>query len=102
MDFSLYSHICGSSVVYEVPLLIIPKFISDKFIKTFENNYVRTAGYLLFATSMMIIGIVEHWAYILPGITLAITGLCYCIAAIKHQEHKASSITGGTGVGSLV
>ncbi|CAG8469587.1 11768_t:CDS:2 [Funneliformis caledonium] len=74
----------------------------DMFIKTFENNYVRTAGYLIFSTLILIIGILEHWAYILSGITLAITGICYCIAAIKHQEHKASSITGGTGVGSLV
>jgi len=73
-----------------------PKF--DAFIKIFENNYIRTVGYLLFSIVIFVFVKKSSAFYVLPGLSLIITGICYGIAALKHQNHASSAITGGSGV----
>jgi len=73
-----------------------PKF--DAFIKIFENNYIRTVGYLLFSIVIFVFVKQSSAFYVLPGLSLIITGICYGIAALKHQNHASSTITGGSGV----
>ncbi|RIA93242.1 hypothetical protein C1645_23679 [Glomus cerebriforme] len=99
--FSIIAWILAFILIFvEVPLCMkicptSPKF--DAFIKIFENNYLRTIGYLLFSVVIFIFAS-KSGIYILPGLSLAITGICYGIAALKHQNHASSTLTGGSGV----
>ena len=47
---------------------------------------------------MIFIFVTKSAFYVLPGLSLAIAGICYGIAALKHQNHAASTLTGGSGV----
>ncbi|GBB91997.1 hypothetical protein RclHR1_01950009 [Rhizophagus clarus] len=69
----------------------------DAFIRIFENNLFRTVGYVVFAVVTFAF-VSKSVFYVLPGLSLAIAGICYGIAALKHQSHASSKLTGGTGV----
>ncbi|CAG8432817.1 11497_t:CDS:2 [Diversispora eburnea] len=70
----------------------------DQFVKQFKNNWVRTVGYLAFASIMFVSVVINTTSLIAPGITLFFSGACYGIAALKHQPPAASTITGGNGI----
>ncbi|CAG8630918.1 10779_t:CDS:2, partial [Paraglomus occultum] len=69
----------------------------DSFIKKFKNHYVRAVGYLVCATILWLF-LIRTFVLIAPAITLTAAGIFYGIAAVTHQPHASSSITGGTGV----
>jgi uncharacterized membrane protein HdeD (DUF308 family) len=98
---SIIAWVLGFILIFvEVPFCMkicptSPKF--DSVIRKFENNYVRTIGYLIFSVVVFIFT-KEHLIYILPGLSLITAGICYGIAALKHQSHASSTLTGGSGV----
>ncbi|KAF0441603.1 Golgi apparatus membrane protein TVP18 [Gigaspora margarita] len=100
--FSILSWIIGFILIFvEIPLCtkVCPtsqKF--DSFVKIFENHWTRTVGYLVFAALLFVFTHFASVLYIIPGITLLFTGICYAIAGSLRQEHAASSFTGGSSV----
>ncbi|CAB4426846.1 unnamed protein product [Rhizophagus irregularis] len=99
--FSIIAWILAFILIFiEVPfcLKICPTSQNfDAFIRIFENNLIRTIGYLAFSVIMFIF-VTKSVFYVMPGLSLAIAGICYGIAALKHQNHVSSKLTGGTGV----
>ncbi|KAG0006751.1 hypothetical protein BGZ65_004326 [Modicella reniformis] len=75
----------------------------DNFLTKFQNSYIRTAGYIVFAAIMWVaVSVVGVGLYIVSAILLTIAAISYAIAAVRHQTHASSTITGGTGVSTIV
>ncbi|CAG8620126.1 2165_t:CDS:2 [Cetraspora pellucida] len=100
--FSIFAWIlCFILIFVEIPLCIKVCPTSDRFdsfIKNFENHWIRTVGYLVFATLLFVFAHFATTLYVIPGITLLLTGICYAIAGGLRQQHAASSFTGGDSV----
>ncbi|KAF9213988.1 translation elongation factor EF-1 alpha, partial [Podila verticillata] len=91
-------------VFIEVPLCLkccptSAKF--DNFLHSFQNSYFRAAAYLVFAI-LMWIAIKSTILQVVSALLLTGAAVSYTIAAVRHQTPASSSITGGTGVSTIV
>ncbi|KAG0020129.1 Golgi apparatus membrane protein tvp18 [Podila clonocystis] len=91
-------------VFIEVPLCLkccptSAKF--DTFLHNFQNSYFRAAAYLVFAI-LMWIAFKSVTLQIISALLLTGAAVSYTIAAIRKQTPASSSITGGTGVSTIV
>ncbi|KAF9331055.1 Golgi apparatus membrane protein tvp18 [Podila minutissima] len=91
-------------VFIEVPMCLkccptSPKF--DNFLHNFQNSYFRAGAYLVFAI-LMWIGFKYTVLQIVSALLLTGAAVSYTIAAVRHQTPASSSITGGTGVSTIV
>ncbi|KAL1923195.1 uncharacterized protein VTP21DRAFT_9571 [Calcarisporiella thermophila] len=85
----------------EIPLCLKCCPVSDRFdgfIKVFENHYLRAVLYLVFAVVMFLSHFLGSTGLIAAGVALLLGCIFYAIAAFTHQEHAASSFTGGASV----
>ncbi|KAG0019659.1 hypothetical protein BGZ82_011820 [Podila clonocystis] len=73
----------------------------DTFLHNFQNSYLRAAAYLVFAI-LMWIAIKYTIFQIFSALLLTGAAVSYTIAAIRKQTPASSSITGGTGVSTIV
>ncbi|KXN68216.1 hypothetical protein CONCODRAFT_79846 [Conidiobolus coronatus NRRL 28638] len=89
-----------------VLFLEIPLFIKifrtgerfEGFLNIFENNYFRASLYCGFAVANMLSCIQYVSSLIIGGVLLAISGICYALAGLKHQDRTTSKLTGGDGI----
>ncbi|GJJ76987.1 hypothetical protein EMPS_09346 [Entomortierella parvispora] len=92
-------------VFIEIPLCLkccptSAKF--DNFLIKFQNSYFRAVAYLVFAILMWVaVGRGHTWRF-LPALFLTAAVASYGIAALRHQTPASSTITGGTGVSTIV
>ncbi|KAF9900980.1 hypothetical protein BX616_002429 [Lobosporangium transversale] len=75
----------------------------DNFLTQFQNSYFRAAGYVVFAIIMWLaFGIGGRTLQIVSALLLTGGAVSYTIAALRHQTPASSTITGGTGVSTIV
>ncbi|KAF9945521.1 Golgi apparatus membrane protein tvp18 [Mortierella alpina] len=75
----------------------------DDFLTKFHNSYLRAGAYLVFCILMWIaVGVGHRSLQSISAILLTIAALAYGFAAIKGQAPASSTITGGTGVSTIV
>ncbi|KAF9364537.1 hypothetical protein BGX34_001255 [Mortierella sp. NVP85] len=75
---------------------------SDNFLIKFQNAIVRAVGYVVFAIIMWLAvanGVVLH---VIGALLLTGAALSYSVSALRHQTYASSTITGGTGVSTIV
>ncbi|KAF9371847.1 Golgi apparatus membrane protein tvp18 [Podila verticillata] len=73
----------------------------DNFLHSFQNSYFRAAAYLVFAI-LMWIAFKSVTLQVISALLLTGAAVSYTIAAVRHQTPASSSITGGTGVSTIV
>lgn len=89
----------------EVPLLlrICPTSASfDAAIRKVSTNYTRAAAYGVMAALQFISTVSRVTSLIAAGIVLALTAICYLLAAIKGQAFVGSKTLGGQGVAQMI
>ncbi|KAF9926516.1 hypothetical protein FBU30_003919 [Linnemannia zychae] len=75
----------------------------DNFLTKFQNSYFRAAAYLIFCILMWLaVGAGHKTVQVVSALLLTFAALCYGIAAMRGQTPTSSSITGGTGVSTIV
>ncbi|KAG0368456.1 hypothetical protein BGX24_002809 [Mortierella sp. AD032] len=75
----------------------------DNFLSKFQNSYFRAAAYIVFAVIMWLaVGIDGRVLQSIPALTLSFGAFSYVVAAARHQTPASSTITGGTGVSTIV
>lgn len=89
----------------EVPLLlrICPTSASfDAAIRKVSTNYTRAAAYGIMAALQFISTVSRVTSLIAAGIVLALTAICYLLAAVKGQAFVGSKTLGGQGVAQMI
>ncbi|KAF9287270.1 Golgi apparatus membrane protein tvp18 [Mortierella alpina] len=95
-------------VFIEIPLCLkVTKRIMlpdhDDFLTKFHNSYLRAGAYLVFCILMWIaVGAGHRNLQAISAILLTLAALAYGLAAIKGQAPASSTITGGSGVSTIV
>ncbi|KAF9581137.1 Golgi apparatus membrane protein tvp18, partial [Lunasporangiospora selenospora] len=75
----------------------------DNFITKFHNSFFRAGAYAIFAILMWIaVGAGNRGVQAVSAVFLTLGALCYGFAGARGQTPASSSITGGTGVSSIV
>ncbi|KAF8931497.1 Golgi apparatus membrane protein tvp18 [Haplosporangium gracile] len=93
-------------VFIEIPLCLkccptSAKF--DNFLQKFQNSYFRAVAYIVFAVVMWLaVGIGGRTLQTISALALSFGAVSYVIAAARHQTPASSTITGGTGVSTIV
>ncbi|KAF9577579.1 Golgi apparatus membrane protein tvp18 [Lunasporangiospora selenospora] len=101
-----YRVIAFMLVFIEIPLCLkccptSQKF--DNFLNKFQNSYVRAVGYIVFAVLMWLaVGVGNVKLHVPDALLLTFAAVSYLIAAMRHQTPASSSITGGSGVSTIV
>ncbi|KAF9180839.1 hypothetical protein BGZ51_005882 [Haplosporangium sp. Z 767] len=76
---------------------------SDNFLTQFQNSYFRAAAYVVFAIIMWLaFGIGNRTLHVISALTLTAAAGSYMVAALRHQTPASSTLTGGTGVSTIV
>ncbi|KAF9907839.1 Golgi apparatus membrane protein tvp18 [Linnemannia zychae] len=107
-NFSLYGQwiIAFLLIFIEIPLCMkccptSEKF--DNFLTKFQNSYFRAGAYLVFCILMWIaVGAGHRNLQVVSALLLTLAFLAYGFAALRGQTPTSSSITGGTGVSTIV
>ncbi|PKS11546.1 hypothetical protein jhhlp_003311 [Lomentospora prolificans] len=89
----------------EVPLLlrICPTSATfDATIRKVSTNYTRAAAYGVMAAVQFISTVSRATSLIAAGVVLALTAICYLLAAIKGQAFVGSKTLGGQGVAQMI
>ncbi|KAH7050753.1 golgi apparatus membrane protein TVP18 [Linnemannia elongata] len=93
-------------VFIEIPLCLKCCPTSAKFdniLQQFQNSYFRAVAYVVFAVVMWLaVGLSSLKLQIVSALTLSFGAVSYVIAAARHQTPASSTITGGTGVSTIV
>ncbi|KAF9548892.1 Golgi apparatus membrane protein tvp18 [Mortierella hygrophila] len=93
-------------VFIEIPLCLKCCPTSAKFdnaLQQFQNSYFRAVAYVVFAVVMWLaVGLGGRTLQIVSALTLSFGAVSYVIAAARHQTPASSTITGGTGVSTIV
>ncbi|KAF9159650.1 Golgi apparatus membrane protein tvp18, partial [Actinomortierella ambigua] len=104
--WSLLGWIIAFLIIFiEVPLCLkccptSPKF--DAFMTKFQNSYFRATGYTVFAIIMWLaVGFGPSWQAF-SAIFLTIAAVSYAVSAARHQTPAQSTLTGGSGVSTIV
>ncbi|KAF9978011.1 Golgi apparatus membrane protein tvp18 [Actinomortierella ambigua] len=93
-------------IFIEIPLCMkccptSPKF--DAFMTQFQNSYVRAVGYTAFAVVMWLaVGLGGVTWQTISALFLTITAVSYSVSAARHQTPAQSTLTGGSGVSTIV
>ncbi|KAF9119362.1 hypothetical protein BGW39_000347 [Mortierella sp. 14UC] len=75
----------------------------DNFLNQFQNSYFRAVAYIVFAVLMWLaVGVGGRTLQVISALTLTFGAVSYVIAAARHQTPASSTITGGTGVSTIV
>ncbi|KAF9096392.1 Golgi apparatus membrane protein tvp18 [Mortierella sp. AD031] len=75
----------------------------DNFLSNFQNSYFRSIAYIVFAVVMWLaVGVGGRTLQLIPALSLSFGAVSYIIAAARHQTPASSTITGGTGVSTIV
>ncbi|KAG0354584.1 hypothetical protein BC939DRAFT_460655 [Gamsiella multidivaricata] len=75
----------------------------DNFLGQFQNSYFRAAAYIVFAVIMWLaVGVGGRTLQVVSALLLTAGAVSYVIAAARHQTPASSTITGGTGVSTIV
>ncbi|KFH45924.1 Golgi apparatus membrane protein-like protein [Hapsidospora chrysogenum ATCC 11550] len=89
----------------EVPLLlrICPTSSTfDAAIRRISTNYLRAAAYAVMAVLQFLSTLDANTSLIAAGVFLALTAICYLLAAIKGQAFVGSKTLGGQGVAQMI
>ncbi|KAJ1968263.1 Golgi apparatus membrane protein tvp18 [Dispira parvispora] len=107
---TFFTHVIFSALAIAIGVLIIPLEIPiflkicpttpgfDKFVKVFDNAWLRFAAYLIFSGVIWASLTLNGGVLVVGAAFLTVTCLCYFVAALRKQERFTSAITGGTGV----
>ncbi|KAK3835998.1 MAG: golgi apparatus membrane protein TVP18 [Linnemannia elongata] len=93
-------------VFIEIPLCLkccptSAKF--DNFLHQFQNSFFRALAYVVFAVVMWLaVGVGSATLQVVSALALTFGAVSYVIAAARHQTPASSTITGGTGVSTIV
>ncbi|KAF9909289.1 hypothetical protein BX616_011237 [Lobosporangium transversale] len=69
----------------------------------FHNPVFRTGAYIVFAVLMWVaVGAGHRGVQTVSALLLTFAALCYGFAAFRGQTPASSTITGGTGVSTIV
>ncbi|KAG0248827.1 Golgi apparatus membrane protein tvp18 [Mortierella polycephala] len=75
----------------------------DNFLTQFQNSFFRAAAYVVFAILMWLaFGIGGRTLQVISALTLTAAAGSYMVAALRHQTPASSTLTGGTGVSTIV
>ncbi|KAG0267064.1 Golgi apparatus membrane protein tvp18 [Linnemannia exigua] len=75
----------------------------DNFLNQFQNSYFRAVAYIVFAVIMWLaVGVGNRTLQLIPALILSFGAFSYVVAAARHQTPASSTITGGTGVSTIV
>ncbi|KAF9102069.1 Golgi apparatus membrane protein tvp18 [Mortierella sp. AM989] len=75
----------------------------DNFLIQFQNSYYRAAGYIVFAIILWIeVGPGNSTIQVINALLLTGGAISYIISALRHQTPASSTITGGSGVSTIV
>ncbi|KAG9070005.1 Golgi apparatus membrane protein tvp18 [Linnemannia hyalina] len=93
-------------VFIEIPLCLKCCPTSAKFdnaLQQFQNSYFRAIAYVVFAVVMWLaVGLGDRTLQVVSALALSFGAVSYVIAAARHQTPASSTITGGTGVSTIV
>ncbi|KAF9909910.1 hypothetical protein EC991_007713 [Linnemannia zychae] len=99
-NFSLYGLIIFGIVSLNILWSVIG---CDNFLNQFQNSYFRAVAYIVFAVLMWLaVGVGGRTLQIISALALSFGAVSYVIAAARHQTPASSTITGGTGVSTIV
>ncbi|KAI7819623.1 hypothetical protein BC939DRAFT_253453 [Gamsiella multidivaricata] len=107
LGWSLMGWIIAFLLVFiEIPLCMkcCPTSVNfDSYMSKFQNSYLRTAAYLVFAVLMWVaVGVGHRTVQVVSALFLTFAAIAYGIAAIRGQTPASSTVTGGTGVSTIV
>ncbi|KAF9149161.1 hypothetical protein BGX20_006121, partial [Mortierella sp. AD010] len=75
----------------------------DNFLKQFHISYYRAVAYIVFAVIMWLATfLANRTLQIVNALLLTAAAASYTISALRHQTPASSTITGGTGVSTIV
>ncbi|KAG0272838.1 Golgi apparatus membrane protein tvp18 [Linnemannia exigua] len=75
----------------------------DNFLTKFQNSYFRAGAYLVFCILMWIaVGAGHRKLQSISALLLTFASFSYGIAAFRGQTPTSSTLTGGTGVSTIV
>ncbi|KAG0378472.1 Golgi apparatus membrane protein tvp18 [Mortierella sp. AD032] len=75
----------------------------DNFLTKFQNSYFRAGAYLVFCILMWVaVGAGNRKLQSISALLLTFASLAYGFAAFRGQPPTSSSLTGGTGVSTIV
>ncbi|GJJ75763.1 hypothetical protein EMPS_08121 [Entomortierella parvispora] len=75
----------------------------DTFMGRFQNSYFRAGAYLIFCILMWLgVGVGHANLQTISALLLTFAALSYGFAALRGQTPASSTITGGTGVSTMV
>ncbi len=78
-------------------------FLSDNILTKFQDSYFRGAAYIIFAIILWLaVGLGGRTLQVVSALLLSLGAVSYTIAALRHQTPASSTITGGTGVSTIV
>ncbi|CAK7238003.1 Golgi apparatus membrane protein tvp18 [Sporothrix bragantina] len=105
----VFSAICLASsfiiLFVEVPLLlrICPTSSGfDATIRRVSTNYMRAAAYAIMAAIQWVSIVGGRTSLIAAAVFLSLTGICYLLAALRHQDFVGSKTLGGAGVAQMI
>ena len=101
----LYSASSFIILFIEVPLLlrICPTSSGfDSAIRRITTNYMRAAAYGIMSAIQFISCVGPKTSLIAAGVFLALTAICYVLAALKGQAFVGSKTLGGQGVAQMI
>ncbi|KAF9188365.1 Golgi apparatus membrane protein tvp18 [Haplosporangium sp. Z 11] len=106
IGWSLIGWIIAFLLIFiEIPLCMkcCPTSANDSFLEKFHNSYLRAGAYLVFCILMWIaVGVGHRNLQAISALFLTFAALAYGFAAFRGQTPTSSSITGGTGVSTIV
>ncbi|KAM7192507.1 golgi family apparatus membrane protein tvp18 [Naviculisporaceae sp. PSN 640] len=104
--FAVLCLVSGFIIVFiEIPLLlrICPTSSGfDAAIRRISTNYMRAAAYGVMSLLQFLSIIFGTSSLIAAAVFLAITAICYLLAAIKGQAFVGSKTLGGAGVAQMI
>ncbi|KAF8971975.1 hypothetical protein BGZ46_010196 [Entomortierella lignicola] len=75
----------------------------DNFLTQFQNSYYRAIAYVVFAIILWLdFALANRTLQIVNALLLTGGAISYIISALRHQTPASSTITGGTGVSTIV
>ena len=89
----------------EVPLLLRICPTSSRFdaaIRRISTNYLRAAAYAVMAVVQFLSCLIHASSLIAAGVFLALTAICYLLAAVRGQAFIGSKTLGGQGVAQMI
>jgi hypothetical protein len=89
----------------EVPLLLRICPTSSKFddaIRKISTNWTRAAAYCVMSVVLFLSLLKTASSLIATAVFLALTAICYLLAAVKGQSFVGSKTLGGQGVAQMI